>query len=1296
MSREMFQRSTDPEDITFYINGKKYLVSDKYSPTTSLNDYIRDVAGLKGTKVMCKEAGCGCCAVTVTHASNGDVMETMSINSCVCPLYSVDGWQITTTEGIGNSKEGFHPIQNIIAKHNGTQCGYCTPGFVMSMYGLLHQDQKPTQQEIEDSFDGHICRCTGYRSILDAMKSFAVDSTAPNAKCIDIEDLNKKLCYKTGQPCRKENVGKKSSVGGAKQEIGGPPVPLAIDLGQSRWYRPVNLKNLAELMQQHKTHSTTVFFGNTSSGIFKHQGPYEVYIDLRAVKELHLYKEGNTSVIFGGGTTLTKLKKHLKDIQHKPGFHYCARVIRHLKVLASVLVRNAGSMAGNLMIKHAHPDFPSDLFTMLEAIGASVEIFDSNTAGSKKHSLLQFLRDVDMKGKIIVTIEIPKWEKNDHYRSFKITPRWQNAHAYVNAAFKITLNDRKVVGKPNFIIGGISAQTVHAIKAEEFITNKTLSDEVINETLKIMYEELHPEAEPLTASPKYRKELAVNLLYKTLLEVYKPSKYNILSGSASMERSLSSGLQTFQEKTDDYPLRKPMPKKTASLQTSGEAEYVNDIPNFRHELSAALVVASVGVGKIGKIDTTAALQIPGVVRYLGADDIPKGGQNNYIPSHPVFGGWNEELFASKDIEYAGQLIGIILAETSALAEEGARMVKVTYENVQTPITDLETAIKKNSIHEGATHEKIVGDLAAGMKEAHIIVEGDVSEGTQYHFYIENQVALCVPSEDGIDIYSATQAGDMLQRSVSQVLGKPMNYINLTVPRLGGSFGGKLIHSFSISSAAAIATEITGRPVRLNVDLSTNMKFNSKRFPIYAKYKAGCDNDGKLKFIQVDIYVDSGVRPTPMIFDLIGLLDQGYYCPNWKVTLMQMKTNKAVGAATRGPGSVPASLIIETIMEHLAKNVHQHPIMFKEINLYETGQKDIEGIELTYCSMKSVWNRLKHTAEVTSRMEDVNRFNKNNLWRKRGITMCAVKYGMAWFPGGLPTHVSIFAGDGTVTVLTTGVEMGQGLYTKVAQAVAHSLKVPLENVKVRPNQNNVLANASVTGGSTTSERCVMSAVQACTILNERLQPLREKMPNADWPSLLSASVFSNVELQASSTHFNNTGVPIIYFTYMAGVVETEVDVLTGEFQVRRVDIMADFGESMNPTIDIGQIEGAFVMGLGAYLSENLTYDKTTGDILNDGTWEYKPPTSKDIPIDWRIHLLPDAPNPAGILSSKAVGEPPIGLAMGALLSIKSSIESAREELTGQRDFLPVVAPYTVERFQQGAGISVDHLRVGGHN
>ncbi|KAK3747538.1 hypothetical protein RRG08_030071 [Elysia crispata] len=733
---------------------------------------------------------------------------------------------------------------------------------------------------------------------------------------------------------------------------------------------------------------------------------------------------------------------------------------------------------------------------------------------------------------------------------------------------------------------------------------------------------------------------------------------------------------------------------TAHLQATGEAMFTGDLPELKRELRAAFVLSTIGVGEIVQVDTSEALKLPGVVGFIGAGDIPPGGENNFIPAnyHLYEPDWKDELFVTKDIDYAGRPIGLILAESQALAEQGARAVTVTYKNVQRPVMDLREAIQKNMIFEKATEQKIVGNAEAALKEAAYVVEGECEMGNQYYFYIENQVALSVPSEDGIDVYSATQCSEMAQRSVAQLLGKPMNYCNMIVSRLGGGFGGKFLHSCAVAAASAVAAEVTGRPVRLRVDLSTDMQFNGKRFPIVAKYKAGCDSEGKLLGVIVDIFVDAGHVATTMTFDVISMLDQGYYCPNWKVTMKQFKTNKVCAGPTRGPGQVPACLMIETILEHLAMEARQCPVIFRELNLFVEGQKNLFGTPQRQCTLKKLWQRLKQMADVQSRLDDISKYNKDNLWRKRGLSMTASRYDMCYYPTGFPTHVSVFAADGTVVVITAGVEMGQGLYMKVAQAVAYSLGVPLEFVKVRPNQNNVTPNPLWTGGSISSERCVASAMIACEKIKAQLQPFREKQPDADWKTLLQAAWEGNAVLSAGGTHHYDNPQVDLYATYMAGVVETEVDVLTGQYQVNRVDLLGDFGDSMNPTIDIGQVEGAYVMGLGAYLTEDIFFSKETGKLLNGGTWDYKPPTTKDIPIDWRIHFLPDSPNSVGVLSSKAAGEPPIGLAMGALLSVKKAVESVREDLSGKKTFLPVAAPFTVEKAQLASGIQVNHLHV----
>lgn len=1290
-------RTSGGGTIKFYVNGKEHVVAvgEKLSPTISLNEYLRDSAGLTGTKVMCREAGCGCCAVTVTTPDpTASGQKTQSINSCLCPLLSVDGWQITTVEGLGSEKEGFHPIQERIAKFNGTQCGYCTPGMVMNMYGLLHDNPKPSEQDVEDSFDGNICRCTGYRSILDTMKSFAVDTQISDGGVIDIEDLNKKLCPHTGQPCNSEgSIAEGSS---ASSEFSG----LHLKTGSADWYRPTSLQELGGLMRRCKENKVRLLFGNTSAGIFKDEGPFDVYIDLKEVKELYTITVTETSVKFGANTSLSTMIKTLKSLTDKQtGFEYFAVLVRHLKLVGNVLMRNAASVAGNLMIKHAHPDFPSDVFTLTEAAGGKVEIYDSKDGSLKAYTLRDFVKKVNMTGqKVLTSVEIPALDTLDHFRSYKITPRSQNAHAYVNAAFRFKVSaGQQILGKPAIVIGGINEKLFHAERTEDFLRGKEIKDDVVKEALAMLKSELKPTPDPVLSSPEYRRDLAVNLLYKTLLGVIKPSEGKLQTGSTNIERPLSSGLQTFQEKKDEWPLKQPLPKKTAKLQASGEAEYVNDMPKYRHELCAALVVSSVANATIESIDPSPALAIPGVEQFITAEDIPEGGINNAFGNYKSFPLPPEEVFSTGKIQYAGQLIGLILAETQTLADAAAEKVVVKYKDVKKPLLTIEEAIEAESYHQFYVPEKTIGDPDEALVKASHTLSGEIRIGTQYHFYMETIASLCVPTEEGMEVYITHQASDPAQASIAGILNKPVNYVNVHIPRLGGSFGGKFMAASHIGLATAVAAYRCGRPVRISQSLSSAMKFSGKRFPFLTRYKAGFTEEGKVEVLDLELFMDSGWNNSnQFVFaELLHQIDQGYYVPNWRLKPYMMKTNKPAAAPVRGPGTTPASSVIESIMEHVANAVNKHPILMKEINLYEKHQKDITGKVLTYCTMRETWDRLKSTAEVEKRMKEVDAFNQASLWKKRGITMCAVKYGMTLKDFGMPLLLSVYAMDGTVTVTQGGIEMGQGLYMKVAQAVAHALGIPIDMIKVRPTLTYTAPNSAITGGSTTSERSVNAALEACKILRERLEPIKAKMPDADWKTLVFSAHHQQVDLTAKVHKWVDVADPSeshAYFTYCTAAVETEVDILTGEYSIRRVDIMFDCGESLNPTIDIGQIEGGFVFGLGCNLLEDIVYDSETGRVLNDGTWEYKPPTTKDIPIDWRIHLLPDAPNPVGIRSSKATGEPPTGLGVGALLAVKLGLECAQKDLTGSSSFIKVDIPFTVDKIQQAVGVQLEHLKL----
>ncbi|XP_035826275.1 indole-3-acetaldehyde oxidase [Aplysia californica] len=1302
------------QEIRFHINGKEHVVP-KFSPPTTLNDYLRQTAGLKGTKVMCREAGCGTCAVTVSHVSpDSDTVDTYSVQSCLTPLYTVDGWQITTVEGIGSQRDGFHPIQDRLAKFSGTQCGYCTPGMVMNMYGLLHQQPNITAQEIEDNFDGNMCRCTGYRPILDAMKSFAHGSGIPGAKAIDIEDLNKKLCPRTGEVCKGEQEGR----GGTKS--------LEVEVNGTRWYRPTSLEELGTILRAQKDKKVKLIFGNTAAGrptsleelgtilraqkdkkvklifgntaagIFKNEGHFDVYVDLHRVKYIFSYQVNGDSVRLGAATSLTSMMNKLKANQNKPGFRYFSAIVRHLKVIANVMVRNSGCIAGNLMIKHAHPDFPSDVFTFLEAAGAKVEIYDSVTSKFSSCPLVEFLREVNMAGSVLTAVTLPKLEDNVVFQSFKITPRWQNAHAYVNAAFKIAAENRTIKGRPSLVYGGINAETVHATNTENFLENRTLSAAVVKEALDILREELQPEYDQTLASPKYRRELSGSLLYKVLLGIYKPDDPRLRSGPDHLHRPISSGLQTYQEIKTEFPLKEAMPKVTAPLQASGEAQFVNDIPTFQQELFGAYVLSDQASAMLDATDASEALKIPGVVAFLTAKDIPEGGTNNYLTSFGMHQfQQHQEIFASKEISFAGQPVGMIVAETQSLANAAAQKVKMTYSDIQTPILSVEESIAAGREYPFPQSEKIVGEPDEAWKSVEHTIEGECRMGSQYHYYLETQVSLAVPSEDGIDVYTACQFPSMNHIIAAEVIGKPLNFINMTVPRVGGAFGGKLMDACSVTGAATLAAYVLGRPVRVSLDMSTNVRMCGKRAANLARYKAGFSASGDLQVVDLDFYLDCGYTPNsaPELIHIVAYIDMAYYIPHWKIRSHPMFSNKQTCSPVRAPGSVPAAFVIESIMEHVAKVLNKHPVMVKELNLYEQHQTDLHGHAMTHCTIREVWRRLKDTAEVEGRIRQVDAFNQENLWKKRGITMTSVKYGVAYFGNGFTANVSIFAQDGSILVSQGGVEMGQGLYTKLAQGVAHSLGVPIDKVKVRPTQNIISPNNWGSGGSVSSELATQSAIGACNILKERIQPIREKFPDLDWKDLCGKCITSNVDLSAKYTNTENIGDPLFnYFIYCAAVIETEVDILTGESQIRRVDMMCDFGESLNPTVDIGQVEGAFVMGLGCYLSEDILFDGTTGRILNDGTWEYKPPTTKDIPIDWRIHLLPDTPNPVGIRSSKATGEPPICLSVGALLANKLAINSARKDLFDADDYIPSVAPFTVERAQQSVGLTTENFIV----
>ncbi|KAJ9576510.1 hypothetical protein L9F63_025593, partial [Diploptera punctata] len=442
------------------------------------------------------------------------------IVDCLVNVFSCHGYAITTIEGIGSKKKGYHPVQARLAQFNGTQCGYCSPGMVMNMYSLL-EGKQVTMKDVENSFGGNICRCTGYRPILDAFKSLAVDSSEDLRKKVpDIEEMHKvKICERNGKICT-GNCSVDDGHNGEshnKNLLAQANAPVHIKLAKDvDWYKVTTLQDIFEIFDKINDAPYRLVAGNTGQGVYRIEEDIRYFIDIGSVGELKTTKM-EPNLVVGAGMSLTETMEMFYTLSAENSkFAYTKVLADHIDLIANVPVRNIGTIAGNLCMKNNHNEFPSDMFLMLETVGATINIAEE---GNKivKMSLLSFL-DLDLKHKVIHSINLPELDSSYHVRTFKIMPRAQNAHAYVNAGFlfKLKINENgKVLTKPTIVFGGINPEFVHASNTESYINGKNLFDrKVLKTAMKILDAELQLDHVLPDASPAYRKSLAEALFYK--------------------------------------------------------------------------------------------------------------------------------------------------------------------------------------------------------------------------------------------------------------------------------------------------------------------------------------------------------------------------------------------------------------------------------------------------------------------------------------------------------------------------------------------------------------------------------------------------------------------------------------------------------------------------------------------------------------------------------------------------------------------------------------------------------------
>ncbi|XP_047998096.1 indole-3-acetaldehyde oxidase-like isoform X2 [Leguminivora glycinivorella] len=1137
--------------------------------------------------------------------------------------------------------------------------------------------EKLTMLEIEQSLGSNICRCTGYRPILEAFKKFASD--APKKEILDIEDLT--ICKKSGESGCKRKCSESGWCLNCLIEAEDLKLPerIKIELKDGKsWFGVQLLADVFEVLQREGDDDYMLVAGNTAKGVYPIEELPRVLIDMGNVKELKGY-HFDQNLMLGAGNTLTETMDIFEELANSVDyFWYLEKLREYLMLVAHIPVRNLGTIAGNLMTKHKHNEFQSDIFLLIETVGADLTIVDHH--GIHKTVTPEEFLHVDMKGKVLLNILFPPLSRSHKFVSFKVMPRAQNAHAIVNAAFLYKLSTPKnVVSSARMVFGGLSSKFVRAKNTEKFLIGRQLfSNKTLQGAIQVLMQELVVVDSPPEPSAKYRMDLAVNLFYKGLLSLCPGStvspKYASGGIVLSKTRPVSDGKQVYNTDQTLWPLNQPVEKVEALIQCSGEAPYTEDVPGMAREVFGAFVLAKVPVGDIDNIDATEALQHPGVLAFYSAKDIP--GVNSFTPGDNAFFLAQEEVFCSGSVKYNGQVIGLIVAETRTIAEYASKLVEVRYKNVQKPVTDIKVAKKDTN---RAKLEQAIPATSKGSDVAKVI-KGEETMYQQKHFCMEALVSVTKPTEEGMEVHCTTQHMDGVQYMISRALKMPENKIDVHVRRLGGAYGIKISRGNQVAVACALVTQKLNRPCRIILSLKTQSHAVGKRLPCSTEYEVAVDATGRIQYCNENLYMDHGyIVDEPLMLATLDVYNNCYEKARFDYKVFNVTTDTASNTWCRSPGTLEAIASAELIMERISYELSQDPF---EVRL--------QNLDPAYTDLKDQVDRIRSDGQYTERRAFIDKFNSQNRWKKRGLRASFLR----WQPLAgqyFDLTLSVYHDDGTVTLTHGGIEMGQGLNTKTVQIAAHLLGLSLDKIQIKGNNTIINPNGFISGGSLTSINIGIGVQRCCEELLTRLEPIRKENPDATWETLIKTAFNANVDLQTHGfVSMSDTQAVNVYGVTLS---EVEMDVLTGEWEVIRVDVLEDAGQSVSPSIDVGQVEGAFIMGLGYWTCEQLVINPETGELLTDRTWTYHVPQARDIPQDFRVYFQDKSYSESRILGAKSIGEPAICMSVSVAFALREAIMAARSD-AGQpaNQWLQIDAPYTREKIQQNTATEISDFKL----
>ena len=737
-------------------------------------------------------------------------------------------------------------------------------------------------------------------------------------------------------------------------------------------------------------------------------------------------------------------------------------------------------------------------------------------------------------------------------------------------------------------------------------------------------------------------------------------------------------------------MNKAIPHDSAKLHVTGAARYVDDIPIPAKTLHLAFGLSNIAKGKIKSIDLSAVKEAPGVADIILSHDLPF--KNDVAPNAS-----DEPLLADMNVNFIGQPIFIVAANSHTEARYAAKLAIIEYTE-EKPILSINEAINLNSRFEDGPRIYKKGDILSALKAAPMTLEGKLELGGQEHFYLEGQAAIASPQDDGeMVIYSSTQHPTEIQHKVAETLGLDMNLVKVEVRRMGGGFGGKESQGNALACACAIAAVRNNSTVKMRYDRDDDMKITGKRHDFRIEYTAGFDKLGNIKALDVKHFVRCGWSQDlslPVADRAMLHADNCYHIPNFRVESHRLKTNTQSATAFRGFGGPQGMIGMESIIDHIAFAIGVDPDEVRKRNFYRAEKKIKDGVrpqkshynmEIKDFIVHEMMDKLIEDCDYQTRKRKVKEWNRENKILKRGIAFNPVKFGISFTltqlnQAGALVHIY---NDGSVKINHGGTEMGQGLFQKVAQVAAHVFGIETNKVQITATDTAKVPNTSATAASSGSDLNGMAVKQACDIICARISSyfIEKYRPNTNDVKFEDGRVKgSNFDIafedavheiytqriSLSSTGFYKTpdlqwdriegkGRPFYYFAYGAAVSEVVVDTLTGEFKLLRTDILHDAGKSLNPALDIGQIEGGFIQSVGWLTTEELVWDEK-GELKTHAPSTYKIPCASDRPKIFNVRLFDNLNLENTIYKSKAVGEPPFMLGISVFLAIRDAISA----------------------------------------